>query len=110
MGSEKSEVAYSTYLYLKYNPDQWSLHYENIISREAEASYFYALELIKGRWEKGEKSICKDLSFSYLYAINVLKGPFSLAHNKLLRSHYNNKYIKFLIKNGYKDLVLEYLI
>jgi len=109
LGKKNAAVAYSTYLYLKYNPDRWSLRKENVISRDPEASYFYALEVIKGRWEKGENGISKDLFYSYLYANNVLRGPFYLIHNRLI-DEIGDAYIKSLIDNGYRDLVLEYLI
>ena len=41
-------------------------------------AYWYAREVIGGRFELGEETIAKSSLYSYLYARNVLKGRFEL--------------------------------
>ena len=49
---------------------------EDIISKDARYSYCYARFVLKGRFEKGEDIISKDARYSYYYARDVLKGRF----------------------------------
>ena len=37
-------------------------------------AYFYALNVIKGRWPEGEEFIIENPFFAYIYACNVIKG------------------------------------
>ena len=58
---------------------------ENIISQDARYSFFYAKEVVKGRWELGENAISQDTYFSFLYAKDVLKNKLpELMHNKMI--------------------------
>jgi hypothetical protein len=45
---------------------------EEAISKDFEYSYYYAIYVLKGRFEKGEEAISKDADYSYLYAIYFL--------------------------------------
>jgi len=49
---------------------------ELTISKDAQYSYFYARDVIKGRWELAEPAISKDALYSYYYARNIIKGKF----------------------------------
>ena len=46
---------------------------EKAISKDTYYSYYYAYEILKDRFELGEETISKDADFSYHYALNVLK-------------------------------------
>ena len=74
---------------------------ESIIAKSESASYRYANEIIKGRFEKGEEEISCNLHYSYHYAVNILKGPFYLCHPYIFESKYKEPYISFLKSIGY---------
>lgn len=42
-------------------------------------AYWYAREVLKGRFEEGESVIATDAEWSYYYACDVLNGRFILA-------------------------------
>jgi len=44
--------------------------------KSARDSYHYALNVLQGRFEKGEDIISKSTWYSYRYARDVLKGRF----------------------------------
>ena len=46
---------------------------EDVISQNAQYSYHYARDVIMGPWEKGEDAISQDAEYSYAYARNVIK-------------------------------------
>lgn len=61
------------------------LEAENKISKSSKTSLEYAKYVVKGRWEKGEKSISKNESLLTEYAVDVVKGKLtSTLHNKML--------------------------
>ena len=39
-------------------------------------AYFYATDVLKGRFPEGEAAIAKDSYWSYNYAMDVIDGPF----------------------------------
>jgi methionine synthase II (cobalamin-independent) len=47
---------------------------EEIILRDAEASFCYARDVIKGRWRKGENTIMQESRWALEYARKVLKS------------------------------------
>ena len=49
-----------------------------MIATDALFSYRYAVEVIKERFELGEKAISTDPAYSFAYTRNVLKGTFEL--------------------------------
>ena len=49
---------------------------ESAISKDAESSYYYALNILKGRFEKGENIISKDTECSELYKEYIIKIEF----------------------------------
>jgi len=56
---------------------RWELG-EAAIAKDTEWSYKYACNVIKGRWELGEVAIAKDAEWSYWYARDVIKGRWEL--------------------------------
>ena len=62
--------------------------------------YIYALEVLKNRFEAGEKAIATDVGHSYHYVRDVLKGKFQLAEEKILNSIYKQEYLDFLKEKG----------
>jgi len=70
---------------------------EPIISKDTHYSYYYALHVIKGKFELGEPAISKDAGYSYYYARYVIKGRLpDFMHNALLLS--NNEYPKYYVE------------
>ena len=48
-------------------------------------AYFYARDIIKGRWIEAEQYIINDSYLTYCYATNVIKGKLpELMHNAML--------------------------
>src|SRR3990167_9506898 len=43
---------------------------EEVIAAEAEVAYFYARYAIKGRWAEAEAAIATDARWAYLYALD----------------------------------------
>jgi len=76
---------------------------ELTISKNAYWSYYYARDVIKGRWELGEAVISKNTQYSYGYAIGIIKGRLpDFMHNALLLSNdeFAKEYVKFISKNS----------
>ena len=66
--------------------------------KSAKSSYLYALNILKGRFEKGEDVISKDAYYSYCYARDVLKGRFEKGEDVISKS---DEYSKLYKKNIY---------
>lgn len=47
-----------------------------IIATDPHFSYWYARDIIKGRWPEGEIVVAKDPWYAYMYAKNVIEGRF----------------------------------
>lgn len=72
---------------------------ENIIATNAQESYKYAREILKGPFPKGEDSIAQDPEYSFFYARDVLKKPFpkgedAIATDPVLSYEYAEKVLK----------------
>jgi len=77
---------------------KWELG-EPTISKDAQYSHYYAKDIIKGKWELGEPIISKDAFFSYLYATDVIKGKLpDFMHNQMIleNNEYTKNYIEFI--------------
>ncbi len=65
---------------------------EEVISKDDYYSYYYAKDALKplgiDRFEKGEEAISKSTEYSYLYALNVLKGRFVKGEEAISKSAY----------------------
>jgi len=75
---------------------------EPVISQDSQCSFWYARDIIKDRWEKAEPAISKDAESSYCYAKYIIKGRLpDFMHNALLLSNDESakEYIKFISKN-----------
>ena len=84
---------------------------EDIISTDSYNSYRYALYIIKGPWEPGEKSILKTCLWSFNYACYVIKGPFEKSHSFIFNSKFRDNYIDFLKSINYDlNKISEWLI
>lgn len=59
---------------------------EGVISQNGEASYFYALKVLRGRFEKGEASISENPVWAVKYARFVIRKRFRLAEEKIARN------------------------
>jgi hypothetical protein len=72
---------------------------ERIIITDPFRSYLYALIIIKGRWEKGERIIATDADCSRRYACYVIEGRFELGEPAIM-SNMNEAYdyAKFVLK------------
>ena len=54
---------------------------EKVIAQDANMSYEYAIDVIKGRFKLGEPTIAKNTELAYEYAVNVIQGRFKLGES-----------------------------
>lgn len=78
---------------------------ENIIVKEANTSYNYALKIIKGRWREAEPIILEQGTPKTLlyYAKNIIKGRWIDAEPKILESDYVYEYAKEVLKTRWPE-------
>ena len=78
---------------------------EPIIAKNAECSYWYAIEVLDDRFELGEPTIAKDPYYSYAYAKNILEAPFKLGEPVIAKNEFYSKtYTRDILK---KDFYLD---
>ena len=72
---------------------------EIIIIKDPEYAYFYAKDVIKGRWKEAEQYIINDSRYAFYYATNVIRGKLpETMHNAMLiyADDYAKKYFNFI--------------
>jgi len=97
------DAAYSFYYAKNVIKGKFELS-EPAISKNTQYSYWYAKYAIKGRWELGEPAISQDAYSSYWYAIEVIEGRLpDFMHNQMIlgNNEYTKKYIEFISKNSF---------
>ena len=78
---------------------------EPIIAKNAEYSFWYAIEVLDDRFELGEKAIAKDYYLAYRYAKLILNGPFKLGEPVIAKNEFYSKtYTRDILK---KDFYLD---
>lgn len=86
------------YEYMLQNPNSpYRKQAEKIISTNPCYSYFYARDVIKGRWPKSEKLILIDPHYSYYYAKNVIQGRFPKCEKIILINYYSFLYLNYIL-------------
>ena len=65
---------------------------EKAISKDQSYSYWYARDILKGRFLLGEQAISMDAWYSVEYAIHTLKGRFLLGEDNLKHTIHCNAY------------------
>jgi len=73
-------------VYVKKHKKRHRESLEQIISKDAYYSYFYARNVIKGRWKLGEAAISEDAIHSYFYARDIIKRRFVLGEAAISES------------------------
>ena len=77
---------------------------EPTIAKDTYYSYYYAKEILKGRFELGEPAIAKNSFYSYSYA-GILNGPFPLGEPVISKNEtYSYYYANYVLK---KDFYLD---
>jgi hypothetical protein len=75
---------------------------EDAISQDCEWSYNYARDVIKGPWPEGEDTISKDAEWSYYYAKAVIKGPWPKGEDAIIQdAYFSYQYAKEVIKGPF---------
>jgi hypothetical protein len=80
---------------------------EQYIINDSEYAYLYAKAVIKGRWIEGENIIATNSGWAYLYALDIIKGKLpENMHNMMLlhADHYAKLYFKFIKNNPHQRL------
>lgn len=83
IASETGPVADKLYNYALMNKTRLPKQYESKLIGNPQICYFYALNIIKGRFEEGEPTISRHPTFSALYATEVLKDRFPMGENAI---------------------------
>jgi len=84
---------------------------EPTISKDAFSSFYYALNVIKGKWEKGEETISKDAHWSYCYARHIIKGKWELGEPAISKDAYlSYHYALDVIKGKLPDFMHNQII
>jgi hypothetical protein len=86
--------------YIKCN-NKRNRYLEQYIIKDSHYAYFYALNIIKGRWIEAEDIIATNSGYAYLYAREIIKGKLpENMHNMMLlyADKYSKKYFDY-IKN-----------
>jgi len=84
---------------------------EPTIIQDAEYSYLYARDIIKGRWELAEPIISKDAFYSYRYATDVIKDRFIIAEPTISKdAQYSYYYAKYVIEGKLPDFMHNQMI
>lgn len=52
----------------------------------AEWAYWYAKNIVNGRWKKAEKVISKNAKWAYCYAFDVIGGRWKLGENAISKN------------------------
>lgn len=88
------------------------LELEHIIAMSSEYSYYYAKNIINGRFYKAESVIAQDPKWAYHYAKYVIDDAFKIAHQSLIKdSDWGKIYVNFLLEKKYFDhSIIEWLI
>ena len=67
-------------------------------------SYYYALDVIKGRWEEAETIIAQNAYYAYCYARNVIKGRWEEAESAIAtNADYAYLYAKYVVKGKWEE-------
>lgn len=78
-------------------------HELNVISANAEVSFLYARDVLKGRFKLGEISIATCRSHSYNYAVEVIKCRFELGENAISTDcNLSYNYAKLILKGRFE--------
>jgi hypothetical protein len=81
------EEAYS--ICLKNNKRDKNL--EQYIIKDPGWSYYYARDIIKGRWKEAEQYIINDSRYAYYYSRNIIEGKLpEHMHNAMVLHGLNN--------------------
>jgi len=84
---------------------------EPVISQDTFSSYWYALNVIKGKWKKGEPAISKNAQCSYYYARHIIKGRWELAEPTISKNaFYSCWYAKYVIEGKLPDFMHNQMI
>jgi hypothetical protein len=76
---------------------------EQIISTDADMSFFYAKEILNGkRFKLGEKEIAKQTDIACRYAIQIIKGKWAAGEEAIAKdSFYAKLYTKKALKKSF---------
>jgi hypothetical protein len=66
---------------------------EAAISKHPYWAYYYARDVIKGRWPEGESTIAKDSQEAYWYAKDIINGRWPEGEEAIANSDYKDEYL-----------------
>ena len=103
MNIPKFRTARTAYKYALKN-GKINAHGEKLIKNDGFYAYYYAENIIKGRWIEAEAAISKTICPSYKYAKNILKRRFIEAESTLCKDgYYAYNYAVDIIKDRWVE-------
>jgi hypothetical protein len=76
---------------------------ESEIAKDPKSTYYYAQDVIKGRFPLGEPAIAKDAQWAYWYAEYVIKGRFPLGEPVIVKdATWAYQYAKDIIRGRFE--------
>lgn len=76
----------------------------HIIKREPNLAFWYALDIIKGRWEEAESVIMKCPIYAYEYALDIINGRWYEAEPYIKKDpYYAYYYARYITKERWEE-------
>ncbi len=74
------------------------------IMKDPKYAYYYAYDIIKGRWKEAEPYIMKDPEYAYYYAHHVIGGRWPEAEPYIMKDPFDAYiYAKWVIKDRWPE-------
>ena len=94
-------VYYKPLQHVHYNVDDSIMH---IIKKEPRLTYYYAQDVIKGRWQEAEPYIMKDPYYAYMYANYIIQYRWREAEQYIMKDpYYAYLYAYYVINNRWPE-------
>jgi hypothetical protein len=74
------------------------------IMKDPQWAYYYAMDVIRGRWAEAEPHIMKDPQWAYYYAIDVIRGRWAEAEPHIMKDpQWAHQYAKDVIRGRWAE-------
>ena len=78
---------------------------DRIIKKDMSQAYYYALDIIKGRWIEAEPALMKEPYYAYIYAKYIIKGRWPEAEPYIKTDQYfAYQYARTILKKRWLEV------
>ena len=75
---------------------------EKYLAKSTEYACYYAKNVLKGPFPKGEAAIAKSAEYAHFYAREILEGPFPAGEAAIASDeHYAQEYATFVLEDNF---------